>query len=126
MGYEPKPSGSGASSPGASPTERLGQEFDQAKDRITGAASAARGAADDDLANVRDDIARLSDTVSKLAKQAGSDIAGVAGAGADAAKEQVASLAAQAEKMVRRNPIAIVAGVFFVGLFIGILRSRSG
>ena len=69
-------------------------------------------------------MARLSDTVSKLAKQVGSDVAGVAGAGAAAAKEQAASLAAEAEKMVRRNPLAAVAGVFLAGLFIGILRSR--
>jgi len=124
MAYEAKPVGAGVSSPAATPKERLGQDFEQAKDRIAGAASSAREAAGDDLANIRDDIARLSDTVAKLAKQVGSDIAGVAGAGADAAKEQAGSIAAEVEKMVRHNPLAVVAGVFLVGLFIGILRSR--
>jgi ElaB/YqjD/DUF883 family membrane-anchored ribosome-binding protein len=119
MAYQPKP-GADESSSAATPKERLGQEFEQAKERLAGAAEAAG----DDISNIRDDIARLSDTVSKLAKQVGSDIAGVAGAGADAAKEQATSLAAEAEKMVRRNPLAAVAGVFLVGLFIGILRSR--
>ena len=124
MAYEPKPLSAGVSSPAGTPKERLGQEFEQAKDRIAGAASSAREAAGGDLANIRDDMARLSDTVSKLAKQVGSDIAGVAGVGADAAQEQAASIVAEVEKMVRRNPLAAVAGVFFVGLFIGILRSR--
>jgi hypothetical protein len=116
--------GAGTPSAGFSPKERLGQEIGQAKDRIAGAASAAGNAVTDDLANLRDDISRLSDTVAQLAKQVGSDVAGVAGAGAEAAKEQLASLSAGAEKMVRSNPLAVVAGVFFAGLLIGVLRSR--
>ena len=58
MGYEPKPFGSGALSEAPSRKEDLAQEFDQAKDRIAGAASAARDAAADDLAHVRDDICK--------------------------------------------------------------------
>jgi hypothetical protein len=116
--------GAGASSAAISPKERFGQEFDQAKDQIAGAASPAGSAVSDDLANVRDDILRLSDTVTRLAKQVGSDVASVAGAGAEAAKEQFASLTAGAEKVARGYPLTAIAGVFFAGLFIGMLRSR--
>ena len=122
-GYESKPQGV-VPQPPVTPKERLGQEFEQAKDRIAGATSSARQAASDDLADIRDDIARLSDTVSKLTKQVGSEISGVAGAGAVAAKEQALSFAAEAEKVVRLNPLAALAGVFFAGLLIGIMRSR--
>ena len=116
--------GAGALSEVPSPKERFAQKFDQAKDRISDAASSGGDAAVGDLAHVRDDISRLTDTVTQLAKQVGSGVASVAGAGAEVAKEQFSSITAGAEKMVRGNLLIAIAGVFFAGLFIGRLRSR--
>jgi ElaB/YqjD/DUF883 family membrane-anchored ribosome-binding protein len=103
---------------------RLGQEFERAKDNISGAAASAKENLGDDLGNLRADIARLSETVTQLAKQVASEVGSVAEVGAGAAKEQVASMATEVENIVRRNPLGTLAGVFFVGLFIGMLRSR--
>ena len=105
-------------------SNRLGQEFERAKDNISGAAANAKDNLGDDLGNLRADIAKLSDTVAQLAKQVASEVGSVAEVGAGAAEEQVASIANEVENIVRRNPLGTIAGVFFVGLFIGMLRNR--
>jgi hypothetical protein len=105
-------------------SNRLGQEFERAKDNISGAAANAKDNLGDDLGNLRADIAKLSETVTQLAKQVASEVGSVAEVGAGAAKEQVASIATEVENVVRRNPLGTLAGVFFAGLFIGMLRSR--
>jgi ElaB/YqjD/DUF883 family membrane-anchored ribosome-binding protein len=101
-------------------SSRLGQEFERAKDSISGAAANAKDNLGDDLSNLRDDISRLSDTVTQLARQVASDVGSVAGAGTTAAK----SVASEVENIVRRNPLGTLAGVFIAGLLIGMLRGR--
>ena len=103
---------------------KLGQEFERAKDNISGAAASAKDNLSDDFSNLRDDMAKLSDTVTQLARQVASEVGSVAGAGTSAAKEHVASVATEVENIVRRNPLGTLAGVFIAGLFIGMLRSR--
>jgi hypothetical protein len=103
---------------------RLGQEFERAKDNISGAAASAKDNLGDDFSNLRDDMAKLSDTVTQLAKQVAAEVGSVAGAGTTAAKEHVVSVATEVENIVRRNPLGTLAGVFLAGLFIGMLRSR--
>jgi ElaB/YqjD/DUF883 family membrane-anchored ribosome-binding protein len=103
---------------------KLGQEYERAKDNISGAAATAKDNLGDDLSKLRADIASLSDTVTQLAKQVASEVGSVAEVGAGAAKEQVTSMATEVENIVRRNPLGTLAGVFFAGLLIGMLRSR--
>ena len=105
-------------------TSKFGQEFERAKDNISGAAASAKDNLGDDFGNLRDDMAKLSDTVTRLARQVASEVGSVAGAGTSAAKEQVASVATEVENIVRRNPIGTLAGVFIAGLFIGMMRGR--
>lgn len=102
----------------------MAKEFEETRERVAAAASSAGTAAAGDLAALRDHMARLAETVSQLAGKVGGEIAGVAGPGAEAAKDKVASLTADAERMIRRNPLGIAAGVFIAGLVIGILRGR--
>jgi hypothetical protein len=103
---------------------RLGQEYERAKDNISGAAAAAKENLGEDFSSLRADVARLSDTVTQLARQVAAEVGSVAEVGAGAAKEQVASMATEVENIVRRNPLGTLAGVFFAGLLIGMLRSR--
>ena len=103
---------------------RLGQEYERAKDNISGAAATAKDNLGDDLSKLRADIASLSDTVTQLARQVASEVGSVAEVGAGAAKEQASSMATEVENIVRRNPLGTLAGVFFAGLIIGMLRSR--
>jgi hypothetical protein len=98
------------------------KEFEQAGER--GAAASARSAVGDDLNALKGDLAKLTATVAGLAKTVGVEIAGVAGAGAETAKDQVRSLTAEAEKMIRRHPLGAATGVFILGLLIGLMRSR--
>src|SRR6266849_3453783 len=88
MGNERSFGASGASG-------KLGQEFERAKDNISGAAASAKDNLGDDLGNLRDDVAKLTDTVAQLAKQVASEVGSVADAGTSAAKEQVASIATE-------------------------------
>ena len=95
---------------------KLGQEFERAKDNISGAAASAKDNLSDDFSNLRDDMAKLSDTVTSWPGRSPRRLARWREPAPSAAKEQVASMATEVENIVRRNPLGTLAGVFLAGL----------
>lgn len=107
---------------------RIGEDVQQAKERISDAASSAR---DDiaaelhrliaDVASLRDTVAGLAKTVAAEAGEAATDI------GEDiksAAKDQANTLLSEFDAVVRRNPLGVVIGAFGIGMLIGMIKGR--
>ena len=108
---------------------RAGATVQRAKDEISQTAASAGDALHDDLRKLAEDVASLKDTVTKLAMSVGGEVADAAEEiGSDfvhVVKDEASSIAAEFEKVARKNPIAVVAGALAVGLFIGLLRGRG-
>jgi ElaB/YqjD/DUF883 family membrane-anchored ribosome-binding protein len=108
---------------------RIGATMHRAKDDISQTAAAAGGEMSDELRKLSEDIASLRDTVAKLAKSVGGRAAAAAKEIGEEIVEEVedeaSTLVDEFEKVVRKNPLAVVAGALCLGLIIGMMRGRG-
>jgi ElaB/YqjD/DUF883 family membrane-anchored ribosome-binding protein len=107
---------------------RVGGEFQRARDQLSQTAAAGRDDIADDLRKLSDDVAQLKDTVAELAKTMASEVGEAAtdiGAElASSAKDQASTFVSEFEKVARRNPLGVVAAALGIGFVIGIMRGR--